>query len=85
MHDGLKPIMCSEFFVDVVEMVAERLVMPKILGDFAVASVEESAKKSLVIVGETDGACPMPFPSDIATICLVAAYCLEVPPSASFL
>jgi hypothetical protein len=54
MHDGLKPIMCSEFFVDVVEMVAERLQgYPKILGDFRrVLSVEESAKNALFLFRE---------------------------------
>ena len=35
MHNGLKPAMCSELVVDVVEMVAERLQAdPKRPGDF---------------------------------------------------
>ena len=35
MHNGLKPAMCSELVVDVVEMVAKRLQAdPKRPGDF---------------------------------------------------
>ena len=48
MHDGLKSIVCSEFLVDVVEMVAECLQgYPKILGDFRrILPIGEEAKNA---------------------------------------
>jgi predicted nucleic-acid-binding protein len=54
MHDGLKSIMCSEFLVDVVEMIAECLQRyPKTMGDFRrVLSIKEPAKNALLLFRE---------------------------------
>lgn len=64
MHNGLKPAMCSELVVDVVEMVAERLQAdPQCPGNFhRVLTVCKQAQYALLLFGECRDRSQVPYP-----------------------